>query len=98
MTVNQEEVVSFDYHPECILKSTNSHSFFYRTTQKAVVTASKSRKKHQQEILHKALQTEEQSKRIARENFTLTNLPFLQCASFEPLLHQNREEDEGWFA
>ncbi|CAF3810181.1 unnamed protein product, partial [Didymodactylos carnosus] len=61
---------------------------------RAVVTASKTRKKHQQELLHTALLAEETSKRVARENFAMSNVPILQSASFEPLLHQQRDEDE----
>lgn len=65
-------------------------------SQRAVVTASKSRKKHQQEIIHKALQADQMNKKIARENFFFTNLAYLQLASYEPFLHQSKEEqDEG---
>jgi hypothetical protein len=62
--------------------------------QRAVVTASKTRKKHHQELIHTALMAEETSKRAARENFTMSTVPMLQLASFEPLLHQPREEEE----
>ncbi|UJR20708.1 hypothetical protein I4U23_023829 [Adineta vaga] len=61
---------------------------------RAVVTTSKTRKKHQQEFIHSALMREEISKRVARENFTMSSVSILQAASFEPLLHQSREEDE----
>ncbi|UJR28934.1 hypothetical protein I4U23_010152 [Adineta vaga] len=61
---------------------------------RAVVTASKTRKKHQQELIHSALMAEETSKRVARENFTMSTVPMLQSASFEPLLHQPRDEEE----
>jgi hypothetical protein len=37
---------------------------------------------------------EETSKRVARENFTMSTVPMLQSASFEPLLHQPRDEEE----
>ena len=37
---------------------------------------------------------EETSKRVARENFAMSTVPMLQSASFEPLLHQTREEEE----
>lgn len=37
---------------------------------------------------------EETSKRVARENFTMSTVPMLQAASFEPLLHQPRDEEE----
>ncbi|CAF1372114.1 unnamed protein product [Adineta ricciae] len=61
---------------------------------RAVVTTSKTRKKHQQEFIHLALMREENSKRVARENFIMSFVSMLQAASFEPLLHQSREEDE----
>lgn len=61
-----------------------------------MVTTSKTRKKHQQESLHNALMTEEISKQVARENFDISSVAMLQSASFEPLLHQSKEdEDEG---
>ena len=58
------------------------------------MTTSKTRKKHQQELIHSALMTEEISKRVARENFTMSTVSMLQAASFEPILHQSRDEDE----
>ncbi|CAF0857757.1 unnamed protein product [Adineta steineri] len=61
---------------------------------RAVMTTSKTRKKHQQEFLHLALMTEETSKRVARENFIISTVPILPAASFEPLLHQTRDEEE----
>ena len=38
--------------------------------------------------------TEEISKQVARENFALSTVPMLQAASFEPLLHQLRDDEE----
>lgn len=61
---------------------------------KAVVTASKSRKKHQQEILHKALEADKMNKRMAREMYNFTDLNYLQHASIEPFMHQSKEENE----
>lgn len=58
------------------------------------MTASKSRKKHQQEIMQRAIQAEELNKKSAREKFFFTNLNYLQCASYEPLMHQTKEEQE----
>ena len=64
--------------------------------QRAVVTASKSRQKHQQELIHTALMTHEISRRVARENFGISVVSILNAASFEPLLHQSKDdEDEG---
>lgn len=38
--------------------------------------------------------TEEISKQVARENFIMTNISILQSASFEPLLHLSRDDEE----
>lgn len=60
------------------------------------MTASKSRKKHQQEIMQRAIQADEMNKKVAREKFYFTNLNYLQSASYEPLMHQTKEDtDEG---
>lgn len=37
---------------------------------------------------------EEISKRVARENFSMSIVPILQAASFEPLLHSLRDDGE----
>jgi hypothetical protein len=57
-----------------------------------VVTTSKSRKKYQQEVLSKALHAEEKNKRLARETYNITTTAYIHSASFEPLLHQNRDD------
>jgi hypothetical protein len=41
--------------------------------------------------------TEEISKQVARENFSMSTVSMLQAASFEPLLHQFRDEEEEGF-
>lgn len=38
--------------------------------------------------------TEEISKQVARENFSLSAVSILQAASFEPLLHQTHDDEE----
>ena len=38
--------------------------------------------------------TEEISKQVARENFAISTVSMLQAASFEPLLHQLRDDEE----
>ncbi len=58
------------------------------------MTASKSRKKHQQEIIQKALQADEVNRKKAREKFKITDIAYLQSASYEPFLHQTKEEPE----
>ena len=59
-----------------------------------MITASKSRQKHQQELIHSALLTEEISKRVARENFALSTVPILSSASYALLSHQSKDEDD----
>ena len=58
------------------------------------MTATKSRKKHQQKVISKALQNDKLNKKIARENFNFSDISFLHFASYEPLLHQTKEEPE----
>lgn len=58
------------------------------------MTATKSRQKHQQQMIHSALMTEQISKRVARENFALSTVAVVQAASFEALLHQSKEEED----
>lgn len=62
--------------------------------KRAVVTASKSRKKHQQEVVYKAFQADIISRKTARESFKFTNLGYLQHAAYEPLMHQPKEEND----
>ncbi|CAF4414152.1 unnamed protein product [Rotaria socialis] len=61
---------------------------------RAVVTTSKTRKRHQQELIHSALMTEDISKRVARENFAISIVPMLEGASFEPLLNLSEDEED----
>jgi len=59
-----------------------------------VVTANKSRKNHQQEVIQKAMKSDHLNKRLARENFNFTDLPYLQLASVESFMHQAKEETD----
>ncbi|CAF1561919.1 unnamed protein product, partial [Adineta steineri] len=61
---------------------------------RAVVTASKTRKKHQQELIHSALMAEEINKRVATEKLSVSSVPILQSTSFEPFLYESRDEEE----
>jgi hypothetical protein len=38
--------------------------------------------------------TKEISKQVARENFAMSSISMLQAASFEPILHQSKDEEE----
>ena len=62
-----------------------------------VVTATNTRRKQQQEMLHKALEAKENSLRTAREAFLLSDVNVLGTAAYEPALHNaaEQEHDEG---
>lgn len=62
--------------------------------QKSLVTATTTRRKQQQEMIRRALQAEEERKRIGRENFPMTTVPVTQLAAYEPALHSGVEEHE----
>ncbi|XP_052063828.1 protein unc-80 homolog [Mytilus californianus] len=61
---------------------------------KSLVTATTTRRKEQQEMIRKALQAEEERKRIGRENFQMTTVPVPQLAADEPALHHATDEHE----
>lgn len=52
--------------------------------QRALVTATKSRKKQQTELIKKALQAQDDKKREERENFLITTIPINVQAAYEP--------------
>lgn len=45
-------------------------------------------------MIRKALQAEEERKRIGRENFQMTTVPVPQLAADEPALHHATDEHE----
>lgn len=45
-------------------------------------------------MIHKALQAEEERKRIGRENFPMTTVPITHLAAYEPALHHISEDHE----
>ncbi|XP_021380201.1 protein unc-80 homolog isoform X3 [Mizuhopecten yessoensis] len=61
---------------------------------KSLVTATTTRRKEQQEMIRKALQAEEERKRVGRENFPMTTVSITQLAAYEPALHHAGEEHE----
>lgn len=61
--------------------------------KRAVVTASKSRKKHHQEVVDKAHLADKLARKTARENFRITNVAYLPHAAYESLIHQTRADD-----
>jgi len=57
------------------------------------VTATKTRKKQQTELIECALKAEEDRKRSERENFRITTVPVTVQASYEPALHHPAGDD-----
>ncbi len=62
--------------------------------KRAVVTANKSRKKHHQEVVYKAFQTDLIARKLARERFLFTNLSYLAHAAYEPQMYQTKEDSD----
>jgi hypothetical protein len=65
--------------------------------QRSLVTATKTRKKQQTELIKMALQAREDKKRSERENFLVTTIPITIQAAYEPSLHHavGDDHDEG---
>lgn len=65
--------------------------------QRSLVTATKTRKKQQTELIESALKAEEDRKCSERENFLITAVPVTIQASYEPALHHagSDDHDEG---
>ncbi|XP_055936881.1 protein unc-80 homolog isoform X2 [Argiope bruennichi] len=67
-----------------------------QTLQRSFVTATKTRRKQQMELVHRALQEEEEKKRIERENYNITTASVTSQAAHEPaLFHSVEDHEEG---
>lgn len=64
--------------------------------QRALVTATKTRKKQQTELIKRALQAQDDKKREERENFLITTIPITFQAAYEPS-PVGDDHDEGNF-
>ncbi|XP_073988249.1 unc80, NALCN channel complex subunit isoform X3 [Rhodnius prolixus] len=66
-------------------------------SHRSLVTATKTRKKQQTELIKMALQAREDKKRSERENFMVTTIPITTQAAYEPSLHHavGDDHDEG---
>ncbi|CAH1139308.1 unnamed protein product [Phyllotreta striolata] len=62
---------------------------------RSLVTATKTRKKQQTELIKMALQAQDDKKRLERENFLITTIPITIQAAHEPSLHEHEEGDDG---
>lgn len=65
--------------------------------KRALVTATKTRKKQQTELITMALQAQEDKKRVERENFLITTIPVTVQAAYQPSLYHavGDDHDEG---
>jgi hypothetical protein len=62
-------------------------------THRSLVTATKTRKKQQTELVESALKAEEDRKCSERENFRISAVPVTIQASYEPALHHVGADD-----
>ncbi|XP_071534011.1 protein unc-80 homolog isoform X8 [Panulirus ornatus] len=60
---------------------------------RSVVTATRTRRKLQAEMVRSALEAEEKKRRMERENFLLTTVPVTIQAAYEPALHHVSADD-----
>ncbi|XP_035712762.1 protein unc-80 homolog isoform X4 [Folsomia candida] len=65
-----------------------------QVSRRYLVTATKTRKTQQAELVRLALKTEEDKKRTEREQFLITTVAITKEASYEPSLHHVVGEDE----
>lgn len=63
--------------------------------QKSFVTATKTRRKQQIELVHKVLQDEEAKLREERESYRISSIPTCNEAAYEPALFRADEPEEG---
>lgn len=68
-------------------------------SQRSLVTATKTRKKQQTELITMALQAQEDKKRSERENFLITTIPITEQAAYQTSqVHVvGDDHDEGYF-
>ncbi|XP_066993860.2 protein unc-80 homolog [Anabrus simplex] len=62
-------------------------------SHRSLVTATKTRKKQQTELIKMALQAQEDKKRVERENFLITTIPITVQAAYEPSLYHAVGDD-----
>lgn len=93
VALNQERHVSYWLSKKIILLSKEKY-----VLQRSLVTATKTRKKQQAEMVKMFLQSEDDKKREERENFLITTIPITIQAGHEPsLYHTGEEHDDGWY-
>lgn len=73
----------------------NVNLFLLEPFQRYLVTATKTRKTQQAELVKMALQAEEDKKKSEREQFLITTVSIIQQASYEPSLHHAVGDEEA---
>ncbi|XP_060527222.1 protein unc-80 homolog isoform X3 [Cylas formicarius] len=79
---------------ELLVKTKVEEVTINQERHRSLVTATKTRKKQQTELIKMALQAQDDKKREERENFLITTIPITTLAAHEPSLHHVSEEHE----
>ncbi|XP_030758641.1 protein unc-80 homolog isoform X4 [Sitophilus oryzae] len=79
---------------ELLVKTKVEEVTINQERHRSLVTATKTRKKQQTELIKMALQAQDDKKREARENFLITTIPITIQAAHEPSLYHTSEEHE----
>ncbi|XP_056632405.1 protein unc-80 homolog isoform X2 [Diorhabda sublineata] len=79
---------------ELLVKTKVEEVTINQERHRSLVTATKTRKKQQTELIKMALQAQDDKKREERENFLITTIPITMQAAHEPSLYHTSEEHE----
>ncbi|KAJ8947309.1 hypothetical protein NQ318_004561 [Aromia moschata] len=79
---------------ELLVKTKVEEVTINQERHRSLVTATKTRKKQQTELIKMALQAQDDKKREEREKFLITTIPITMQAAHEPSLHHTSEEHE----
>ncbi|XP_050510714.1 protein unc-80 homolog isoform X5 [Diabrotica virgifera virgifera] len=79
---------------ELLVKTKVEEVTINQERHRSLVTATKTRKKQQTELIKMALQAQDDKKREERENFLITTIPITIQAAHEPSLYHTGEEHE----
>ncbi|KAJ8917160.1 hypothetical protein NQ315_012652 [Exocentrus adspersus] len=79
---------------ELLVKTKVEEVTINQERHRSLVTATKTRKKQQTELIKMALQAQDDKKREERENFLITTIPITVQAAHEPSLYHTSEEHE----
>ncbi|KAK9884494.1 hypothetical protein WA026_007335 [Henosepilachna vigintioctopunctata] len=79
---------------ELLVKTKVEEVTINQERHRSLVTATKTRKKQQTELIKMALQAQDDKKREERENFLITTIPITIQAAHEPSLYHTSEDHE----